>query len=681
MNRLYSSFVLLLSALLLLIFHGKALTRFWNTELTTTGHYYQESFLNGPIRPVSPELKQLGGTRLKIDKRQVVYRFTSPQQARLYLQPTLAKQSSLQDQSRNLVNYRPLNTLRLRLPRSGQEQVLFSVSDRINQRIDLSPYIQDVSVFELVLDDSGPASERVMGSLEISLIDQPLDEGVPILPLLFLLWVAPLIWSWFCHSTLGFSLASSLGLALSCTLLAHILGLLKPELMPSLLLGSLLAPLLLLALHSWLEGHALPSAPFFWGILYLAIELRWQEIVIQAAKPLDLLPQAQLYYQHAITMDLFSSKGFFAALFQQGPFYPFLIKLAGYLFGFSPWHMFYVSLAGALVLLVLSYRLACLLLGERPQALLVMLILALNTQLIHESGLRSPDIISACLGLTLLLLVFSYLRHQPTRGLLRGLLLAFLIWTHLSFFPLALILLGIDCVYQVKRTHSTSSWAISLRATLVSAVIVMAAFMPCLLQNAKVYGSYFPESTTYVSLVGNLEFSDRAGFPASLDVTYAGEKADHYRRLSIREYFLDYHSPSELLGGGLLGFCLLSLDSLGSLLNLARGENILSLLIQGLSLEKGLLPIVLMFLAEIFSLLFLVVFAWFRFRRYRLLLLIVALLLLPHAFFYGIFLLKGYSLIQGQLDQQAFLVILPILAIMLVDALAWMRRHRGRWLV
>lgn len=666
--------------MLLVIFHAGELGRFWNTETSVSGKYYRESFFRSRNPQPAQALSEIGGRRLLADSQQVRYRFAVPPDAEIYLRPTLAKQSGLKGEKQKPVSYKNLKSLRLKLPQRHQEKALFEASSQLSRRIHLNPLIGDAAIFELILDNSGQAadSERVIGSLEVFVVDKPISEGLPALPLLMLLWIAPLIWSWVSHSALGLPLASSLGLALSTGLGTHILWLLKPELVTGLLPAAAATALLLLGLHVWFERKPLPSAPFFWGLLWLALQLRWREILIQASVPLEELPHSLAYYNHGIQMDLFSPKGFFSALFPQGPLYPFLIKLTGFVFGFSPFHLFYLSLLGGLLLLVLAYRLAFLLLGSRVQALLALGLLCINTQLIHESGLRSPDVISACLGLTLLLLLFSKLRHA--RGLLRGLILTLLLWNHLSFAPLALLLLAADLVYQVRRSEPTGTWAQSLRSGALTLLIIAFGFLPCLLQNAKVYGSYFPESTAYVSQVANLEFSDRPGFPNSLDVIRSGDRAPGYRQLGIREYFTAYHSAFELLGGSALGFCMLAFDSLGSLLNLSTGENILGQLIHGLSSQQNLLPLLLLFLLEILGLLFLIVFAWIRFRRYRFLLALLAMLMLPHAFFYGMFMLKGYSMLQYLLDQQVFLYSLPVLAILFVDALVWTGRNHEKWL-
>lgn len=681
MSRLYSTFVLLLSGVLLVIFHGTGLTRFWNTEVSATGSSYQETFFRH-LRSPGKALTQIGGRRLAANNQHVLYQFAVPQQAEVYIRPTLVKQSGLQDKQQKPVAYLNLRTLRLKLPQFHQQRLLFTAANQISQRIRITPYLQDAAIFQLELDDSGKAapSERVIGSLEIAMVSEPVDDALPKLSLLMLFWIAPLIWSWVINVMLGISLPSSLGLALTASLGSHIVWIFKPELCETLLPAGAAAALLVLGLYLWIEKKPLPTAPFFWGLLWFGVQLRWQEILIQATLPLDSLPRSLAYYNHAVQMDLLSPKGFFAALFPQGPLYPFLLKLVGFGFGFSPLHMFYISLLGGVLLLVLAYRLASLLLASKLQALLVMGLLVINSQLIRESGLRSPDIISACLGVTLLLVVFSQIRNGWLRGVLRGLLLMLLIWNHLSFMPLALLLLLLDIVYQVRRSQATSTWARSLRSGLLSCLIVMAGFWPCFIQNEKVYGSYLPESTDYVSRIANLEFSDRQGFPASLDVMRLGEAAPGYTRLSIREYFFAYHSLPELMGAFSLGFCLLALDSIGSLLNLSMGENILGVLIHGLSSQQHLLSIICLFLLEIFALLFLVVFAWIRFRRYRFLLLVLAFLLVPHAFFYGIFMLKGFSMLQFLLDQQAFLFVLPVLAIMLIDALYWMQSRRQRWL-
>lgn len=681
MNRLYTSFILFLSVILLLIFHFKEFTYFGNTDLTTSGLYHQDILLNQPLTHNKTQLKKLSGKMIKENSQALVYRFAKPQHARFVIYPKLVKQAQLLNGDYKSTHYRTYNTVKLRsVHGKATEKTLFSVQEQINQRIDLSELLKNTSSFELVLDSSTQASEKVIGSIEFFIVNDQLLKTVPDLPLLILLWIAPVIWAWFCHHVLGFRLASSLGLAISGSFLFSLLELFKAELSQTLVLVSLLSCLGALAIKFSWEKASFSSAPFFWFLIWLGIDLRWQEILVQATVPPEYLTQVQTYYQHALNMDLFSSKGFFSALYMQGPLYPFLIKLTGFVFGFSQVHMFYLSVLMSLLLLVLAYRLANQILQQKFLSLCVLLLLVLNSQLIYESGQRSPDLLSACLGLVFLLLTFHGLKLSITRGILRGGLLVLIVWSHLSFFPLAIVLVCLDSLYQVKRSQATQSKRQAIASALVSFLIILSGAFPCLLKNHQAYGSFLPETTTYVSRVANIEFSDRIGFPASLDVLYQSEHAKRYRHLSIREYFLDYHQQSELLSASALGFLVLALDSLGSLFNLAMGKNILDAFIQGLASQQNLIHIWFILVLEVLSLLFLSVFAWKKLRRYRYLLLLVSLLLMPHAFFYGVFLLKGHTLMHGALDQQSFLVILPILAMMLIDAIYWLCQNRKRWL-
>ena len=79
--------------------------------------------------------------------------------------------------------------------------------------------------------------------------------------------------------------------------------------------------------------------------------------------------------------------------------------------------------------------------------------------------------------------------------------------------------------------------------------------------------------------------------------------------------------------------------------------------------------------------LFLAVFAWLRYRRYRVLLSILGLWMLPYTFFHGIFLLKGYATWQFTLDHQILLLCVPLLALISVDAVKWLIENRSRWLI
>lgn len=685
MNRLYTAFMLLIAAILLLIFHSSELGSFWNTEIQTTGSYYRETFFRKARMNPPSQLAELNGRLLESGPHRVVYQFANPLNADLYIRPALVKQSDLLDHKQKLFSYKNLKSLRLRFPsqtgQSGEKQ-LFHVADQTSKRIHLNPYLKDAPLFQLILDNSGTYahSERVIGSLEIYLVEKPINTAIPLLPIFVLFLIAPVIWSWTLNQGLGFSLASSLGIASTALLVSHILWIFQPDLTQLLLPTGILICLLLLALRSWFEHRPLPTRPFFWGLIWLATQIRWQEILIQATQPLNELPLAQQYYQQAIFMDLFTDKGFFSALQPQSPLYPFLIKLSGYVFGFSPLHLFYVSLLGGLLFLALSYRLAVQLLNSRPKALLILGILSLNHLLIREAGLFSPDIFSATLLLAYLLLMFAPLKSSLLRGLLRGGILVLQIWTHLSFFPLACLVLLLDMAYQVHRSRPTTDWKKSLLCTLLSALMLLGGFLPLVQHNWQHYRSYFPETTAYISRVANLEFSDQQGFPASLDVVMRGDKAPHYRKLGIREYFWSKHHWSEWLGASGLGFLMISLDSIGALLNVTTGENILGVLIHGLSSHQNLLPLLILFLLEIFMALLLVVFAWVRFIRYRVLLLMLLLLILPHCFFYGIFMLKGFSLLQNLLDHQVLLICLPILSLLSVDALFWLQREHWRWL-
>lgn len=669
--------MLVVAAVLLVIFRHGELARFWNTDLETTGRFHQESFFRKPVGAPGKGLQAVEGRLLKAEPDRLVYQFRAPPNTTIYLRPSLVRQSELKDQQQQRQSYRDLKRLKLVLPREKREEVLFDVAGQTTQRIALSPLLGEAPVFELVLDQAGryTQSERVIGSLDILLVDKASDDVVPELPLYAWMLIAPVLWAWLLNRGLQFSLAASLGLATLLTLGAQIVWVLLPEQVTVLLSASVAASLLTLGLRSAFEKTPLPTPPFFWGLIGLALSLRWQEIVLQATRPLSALPEVERYFIHAVSMDLFSDKGFFSALYPQGPLYPFGLKLLGWFFGFSGFHMFYLSLLCGVALLVLAYRLSRQLLLSGPLALGVMAILTCNLQLIALSAQRSPDTLSACLELALMLVIFARVPSVWLRGLLRGSLLLLLLWNHLSFLPLALLLLLADLAYQTRRSHGAVSWGRSLRSGLISLTIVGVGFVPMLWQNWESAHSFVPESTAYVTRMGNLEFADQPGFPASLDVIRQSERARHYQRLEIRQYFLELHTLPEVAGAFLLGLIMLALDSAGSLLQISTGENILGVLIHGLSSQQNLLPIGVLFGLEIALVLGLSVFAWLRYRRYRFLLVVVLLLMLPHAFFFGLFLLKGLSLHQSLLDQQVFLFVLPVLAIMAVDALAWCWQH------
>lgn len=674
--------MLVLAAVLLLIFHAAELKQFWHTEISTTGHYARATFFRQNARNLPLQVPDLNVRQLQSHAHSVTYQLARPQNVQIYLRPILARQSGVLDHERKAFHYKNLKQLKLRLsPRL--EQTLFHVNQHTTAPIHLNPYLQEGQpTFQLILDNSGgfEHSERVIGSLELFVVDNPMNDAIPMLPLFMVFLLAPVIWAVFLHQGLDIPLPQSLGLSCMALLLAHIAWLLLPDLIFILMVATVLSCLLLLLLQHLLEARPLPHAPFFWGLLWLGAWLRWQEILVRATVPLEDLPRAAAYYQHSLSMDLFSETGFFAANLTHAPLYPFLLKLTGWLFGFSPFHMLYLSLLGGLLLLVLSYYLARQLLGTGLAPLLVMGLASINGLLIRESGLRSPDIFSACLTLLYLLLVFASGPRAMLRGVLRGLILLLLIWNHLSFLPLACGLVLLDVLYQTRRSQGSVRLTQSLRGGVLSVLILLAGFLPCFYQNWQRYTTVLPETTAYVSRIANLEFSDHYGFPSSLEIIQKGLQAPQYQQLGLREYFLDLHSPAELAGSTLLGSSLIMLDSIGAMLNLSSGENILSVLVQGLSSKENLLPIVVLFLLEIFAALLLVVFGWRRFLRYRMLLLVLLLMMLPHTFFYGVFMLKGLSLMQSQLDHQLFLVYVPVLSLMLIDALRWLRQDRARWL-
>lgn len=682
MSRLYTLLMLFVGGILLLVFRSGEIRQLWNTQLTQTGHFYHQTFYRDARRNSPPELKELNGRLVRSNHNEVVYRFVAPQNSELYLQPTLVRQNSLKTRQNQIFSYKNLNVIELVFPQQLTRQTLFHVAQHPPQRIRLHPYLGKNTVFELVLKASqqGQPSERVLGSLDIYAVQQPVDNELPALPILALYLMAPVIWYALCQYGLGFSLSVSLGLPTCVLLLAHTLAIVKPELADTLLTASLLVSLAVLGLRSKWERQPLPAAAFGWGIIALALALRWQEILIQATRPLDSLPLSQAYYAHAVEMDLFSAKGFFSGEFAHGPLYPFLLKLAGTLFGFSPLHAYYVNLGLSVCLLLLIARMTQLLVGGNWRPLLVMLLVAVNPFLVQESALLQPDLMGACLALLYLLLVFSNLRPLWLYGLLRGAVLVCLIWTHLSFTPVVLLLLLLETFYQLRRQGGGWYWRKAWGAALLSGTLLLAGTLPLLLQNFKHFGSYLPESTAYVNRMANLSFADQPGYPSSLDVIRYGEDAENYRRLSIREYFLRAHQPQESLLAIGLGAVVIVLDSMGTVFHLAQGQNILEVLINGLSSRQNMLPLFALFLAEIFAALFLGVFTWLRYRRYRFLVLMLLVWLLPFVFFHGIFMLKGNALLQGTLDHQLLLLWTPVLCLILVDVLVWLGQNRSRWL-
>ncbi len=685
MKRTSSFLMGFISLVLLLIFHGQDLAGFWSTDSFSSGHYYQETFFKSPQRNQSSSLKALDGRILKSNAQEQVYQFQVPLQSRIYLQPAVVKQNSLRSQTQRPFPYQNYSTLALVLPQTQTRHVLFQSQAHPRKRIDITPYIKDQAVFQVVLqtDPLAQASERAIGSLEIFVVDDKVND-LPHLPFYVLCWVAPFLGCWFVTTCLNYSSSLALGLNTLHLLLIHILTLLRPDLAALILMAEVITVVGLLLLHGLIHRRPPPLAPLVWGVFLPALYWRWQEILIQFTRPVQDLPFHD-YYQHALAMDLWSKTGFFSAIYPQGALYPLLIKLTGFIFGFSLFHVFYLSLCLSFLLILMAMLLARKLLGSTWAAFAVGTVLAVNPFLIQESTLLRPDVLGACLSLAYFYVVFSKITGSVLYGLLRGCILLLLIWTHLSFAPLALVLLAMDMVYQRRQyPRPEASRRVgkyySLKSGLISLVLVMVGIGPGLYKNVEMYGSFLPESTYYVSRVANYEFSDRPGFPASLDVHQRGKQAVNYRYLSIREYFLQYHRPGEIVGASALGACLIVLDSLGALWHFANGENILDVWMNGLSSHHNMLPIVVLLMIEILMALFLAVFAWLRYRRYRVLLAMLAVWMLPYTFFHGIFLLKGYATWQFTLDHQILLLCVPLFALITVDACKWLAENRHRWL-
>lgn len=686
MSRTSSFLMAFISLVLLVVFQWQDLGGFWSSDDFSSGHYYQETFFKAPQRNQNSSLKAVNGRLIKNENNEVVYQFQVPLKSRIYLQPSLVKQNSLQAQNQKVFPYKNLNAMYLELPKNKSRELLFHGVAHPRKRIEITSYVKDQTLFRVALSEDSTLvdRERAIGSLEIFVVDES-NNSLPNLPRYFLFWVAPLIGCWFVTTCLNYSSSLALSLNTLHLLLIYVLAVLRPELATVLLLAEVATAGTLILLQSLILSRPPPMAPLVWMVFLPALYWRWQEILIQFTRPLQD-QSFQDYYQHALSMDLWSNHGFFAALYPQGSLYPLLIKLTGFIFGFSFFHVFYLSLCLSFFLILMAMLLTRKLVASSWAAFFVGLILSVNPFLIQESTLQRPDVLGACLALCYFYLVFSKITGSVFYGVLRGLVLLSLIWTHLSFAPLALCLLVLDMVYQRRQypraeaSHRVGKYY-SLKSGLVSFVLVLIGIGPGLAQNWQVYRSFLPESTYYVSRVANYEFSDQAGFPASLDVQRLGNKAPHYRYLSIREYFLEYHRWPEVLGASALGACLIILDSIGALGYFASGENILDVLIYGLSSQQNLLPIMGLFILEILMALFLAVFAWLRYRRYRVLLSILGLWMLPYTFFHGIFLLKGYATWQFALDHQILLICVPLLALITVDAVKWLIENRNRWLI
>lgn len=664
-----------MSAILLFIFQRSELAQIWDTEIKSTGSYYRESFFQDQHKNAQQSLTQLNARRTQTTPNQVRYRFAHKYQSQIYIQTELVKQNSLQDQKKRIHAYRNLTAIQLILP-DGSHHKIFDVAQNTSQRIALNAYLKDFPSFELRLDSSEvQTSDHVIGALEIMRLDSPVS---PIkLSGLVTLFLLPLFVYIFAIYLLELSTPLAMALSTMSLLNIHILSIIRPQLAQDLSLAAITSFLILLVYAAWIQKKTIPPSAFWWGIGSLALKLRWDEIQIAALRPLSTLSEASSYQEHAIVMDLFTPRGFFSGLFPHGPLYPFLLKINGMIFGFSDLHLYYVPLGLSLLLLIFTWILARLLLGGSWRALIVMFLLAINPFLIMQSAQIRPDLLGTCLALLYLILVLSHSRSAWRYGVLRGLVLMAILWVHLSLVPLVFILLGLDMVYQFRRHMPHQRILI---AACCSVSLVLLALIPGLIQNMTHYGSYLPESTAYVTYVGNLEFSDRTGFPSSLDVIRNGTAAAGYRPLSILEYFFTYHHWQEIFSGILLGFGMILLDSTGVLLHISEGQNILDTLIYGLSTQQNMLPILFRFMLEILAALFLIVFVWKRYRRYRLLVLLLGCWMLPYAFFHGIFMLKGLSLLQAYLDQQILLLFTPVLTLMLVDMLSWAIQNRQRWL-
>jgi hypothetical protein len=668
MRAVYTAFILFVSALLVAVFHPGQVAKIWETNLhNLNDRYYQVSFLGQQHRSLTNNLSQLGGRVISSDSQQVQMLLSPPLGVTVYLRPILAQQNLLKDQRQQVRSYKSLHTISLKPLNSKLKRLVFDVNTHLPQRLSLGGSAE-LGPFQLELSRS-ESGQRVIGGLEIMYVTAPANSAYPPWAILLLMTGAPLIWLWLWAALLPIALALAVAV---CVLVAlHLLSIVAFPLAHLLVLALTLTSVLLLLLKAWVERRAVAVTPMLMACMLLAAYLRWEEILKHATVPIRLQPMAESYYTQALRMQLFSPTGFFSGTATHDPLFPLLLKLTGHVFGFSPFHMFYLSWFFSLTLVAGVFFLSRRWLNSSYWALLAALAVALNPLLIEEAARRQPSGLLGCIFLCLLVLLPKIEAWGVWGGGLLGAVCVVWVWTQAASAPFLLLSLCAYLVYALMRKQYRL-----LRPLLISVVVFMSASASHLYPSYREQNTPWVGASHYLSWAANQEFADTPGYPASTDLAWLGTRAPGYQTVTPEVYLTRLHSPVSLMPMALLGYLAMGLDAAGAMTGIATGQNSLLTLIDGMAGAYNFLGILLLFVFEVWILVTLCVYVVLH-RKYWRIALFALLLILPYSIFYGLFMYKGWINSILLHDLTVFVAIIPILAIIGVDVVRslWLRLH------
>lgn len=656
MNGVFQSFILIFSLGMVSLFQWSYVKHFWSVDTLSKSEYSHLTFFENKDRNFLLNLEKVGGRIVSSKPSEVIIQF-SPSSGKLFIKPIIVKQSS-QKSSR----YKSLQEIHLQNPKTKENDHIFDLSAQKPYRFQLQ-LDNPVHLLRLSQKTQKSSYNNTIGGLEVFLIP---PAATPSLSTLLLLVVFPQFLFWFLRYLLYFNPAMSLFWVVLIDVGLQIQYQILPQSTLALMTSLLVICLILMVLKQYWEKKGFSYYLSVLGVCLVATHLRWQEILMQSGIPFNLFEKSSLYYHQALALDLFSENGFYAAKSYLDPFYPLMIKTSGWILSFAPFYLFYISLFWSLCLIALSFWLAHLIFNSKAKAIFVALALSVNPLMLQESGLREPGSFLACLFVLSLIISYLKLRTWWLQGLLKGGL--YLIWglTHVGALP-SIVLLSIwDFYQQVRRQDVQLLFKNQIKTLVLISVLLCVGLLPYLYKSYIEHQTVFSESTHYISRIANLEFSDQHGFPNSIDLSLQGEKAKLYRQISPKEYFFQYHTFWKFFGAALLGYLAMTMDALGNLFGLARGQNMIEVLTDNLSYSLDQQLFLIQFIVESILAGFLCAWVWVKRRKYLSLFTALIIVMLPYSFFYGLFLIKGLSNLQLLLDIQIFIYILPLFAILLV---------------
>lgn len=661
MRPIYTAFILVLSGLLAALFHFGQVAKIWETDLhNPNDRYYQVSFVGNQHHSLTNNLSQLGGRLIRSDGQRVQMLLAPPPGVTVYLRPIVAQQTLLKDQKQHVHSYKPLHVMTLKpLHPKAPKQLLFDVNTHLPQRISLGDSaLGGAFQLELARSESG---QRVIGGLEIMYVTDTAESVYPPWAILLFMTGAPLIWLWLWAALLPIAVALAV---VVCVLVGlHLLSIVAFPLASLILLALTLTCAMILLIKAFLERRPVAVTPMLMACMLLAAYLRWEEILKHATVPIRLQPAAESYYTQALRMDLWGPTGFFSGTAAHDPLFPFLLKLTGHLFGFSPFHMFYLSWFFSLVLVAGVFFLSRRWLNSPYWALWAAFAVALNPLLIEEAARRQPSGLLGCIFLCLLVL----LPKVETWGLWGGALLGFVcviwVWTQAASAPLLCLSLLVYGLYALVMKRYRL-----LRALLIALLLLVSASASHLYPSYREQRTPLVGATHYLSWAANQELADTPGYPASTDLAWLGTRAPGYQRVTPEAYLTRIHSPLGLIPMACLGYVAMGLDAVGAMMGIATGQNSLLTLIDGMAGAYNFLGVLLLFLLEVLALVTLCMYIVLH-RKYWQIAPFALLLVLPYSVFYGVFLYKGWINSLLLQDLTVFVAIIPLLVIIGADIL------------